>query len=185
MAHSPHCTHAHPPEPNQTKTRGLATLIASVACREAASLDYAVQALAGQDSPVRLKGRQRVVLRAALAQYRWCTRTPVYAIVDHAVEIAKRYGGGTAFASFTNALLRKLPPDDDGSGKEREREARPLPVPSGDSTDALAARLSFPPFLVALLVEDFGLPGAVAVMEASNIFPPTMARARTRDAAGE
>lgn len=173
--------------------RGLATLVASVACREAGSLDYAIRALAG-DGPVRLKGRQRVVLRTALAQYKYCTHTPLYAIVDHAVGLAKRYGGGGgAFAGFTNALLRKLPPDAEEEEKgEEEREGgkkaartRPLPLPEGDSVEAMAAALSFPPFLVRLFVEDFGLAGARRVMEASNTFPPTMARARAKDAAGK
>ena len=66
---------------------GLATLIANVACREANSLDYAIRVLAegGEEGgkeekgknkgkrgkSVRLKGRQRVVLRTALAQYKW------------------------------------------------------------------------------------------------------------------
>jgi len=64
---------------------GLATLIANVACREANSLDYAIRILAGGGGEeegkeggkegkgkkgVRLKGRQRVVLRTALAQYK-------------------------------------------------------------------------------------------------------------------
>lgn len=63
---------------------GLATLIANVACREANSLDYAIGVLAKgggdgakeekgkkREKSVRLKGRQRVVLRTALAQYKW------------------------------------------------------------------------------------------------------------------
>jgi hypothetical protein len=67
---------------------GLATLIANVACREANSLDYAIRVLAGgggggeeggkkrkeAEKPVRLKGRQRVVLRTALAQYKYVFR---------------------------------------------------------------------------------------------------------------
>lgn len=176
--------------------RGLATLVASVACREAASLDYAITQLAnGSEGPrVRLKGRQRVVLRVALAQYKHCTKTPVYAIVDHAVGLAKRYGGGPPFASFVNALLRKLPPDDKDEDKEGRgtttgagagAHTRPLPLPEGDSVEALSAALSFPPFLVSLLIEDYGLPAARRIMEASNTFPPTMARGRGRNAAGE
>ncbi len=173
--------------------RGLATLVASVACREAASLDYAIKQLAGGgggdgDSapPVRLKGRQRVVLRTALASYKYCTKTPIYAIVDHAVGLAKRYGGGPPFAAFANAVLRKLPQDEAGVQKGSSSLAtRPLPLPEGDSVDAMATALSFPPFLVELFVEDFGLAGARRVMEASNTFPPTMARGRTRDAAGK
>ena len=65
---------------------GLATLVASVACREAMSLDYALKELAG-GGPVKLKARQRVVFRTALAQYKYCTRMPVYAVVDNAVEV--------------------------------------------------------------------------------------------------
>ena len=199
-----------PTQPNPTPRitspphRGLATLVASVACREAASLDYAIRALAdgGGDTPdanggkgaqlkakpVRLKARQRVVLRAALAQYKYCTNMPIYAIVDHAVGLAKRYGGGPPFAAFANALLRKLPADDDGTkgkGGSSSSTTRLLPLPAGDSVDAWAAALSFPPFLVRLLIEDFGRDGARRVMEASNTFPPTMARARTGDAAGK
>lgn len=162
--------------------------MASVACREAGSLDYAITQLA--EGPVRLKGRQRVVLRAALAQYKYCTKTPIYAIVDHAVGLAKRYGGGPAFAAFANALLRKLPPDDEVEEKGKgtgsgAATTRPLPLPEGDSVEALSASLSFPPFLVRLFIEDFGLQLARRVMEASNTFPPTMARGREWNAAGE
>ncbi len=171
-----------------TSEMGLATLVANVACREASLLDYAVRELAssagteekGGGKAVRMKGRQRVILRTALAQYKYCTRTPLYAIVDHAVELAKQYGGGTAFGSFTNALLRKLPPDEEG--QPITAKTRPLPVPMGNTEEDLAIRFSYPLFLVRLLLNEFGQAQACAIMEAGNTFPPTMVRSRSPDA---
>jgi 16S rRNA C967 or C1407 C5-methylase (RsmB/RsmF family) len=126
------------------------------------------------------------------------------------VELAKQYGGGPSFGSFTNALLRKLPPDpstittDNSDGQQEqeqqqqqqqqrslvftaeegdESDTRPLPSPKGDSEEALAIRLSYPPFLVHLLIEGFGKTQAKTIMEAGNTFPPTMVRSRAADAA--
>jgi len=126
---------------------------------------------------------------------------PLYAIVNDAVELAKEYGGGIAFASFTNALLRKLHPDPTSLDKKASEadntrvhqgekfvhggadgDIRHLPLPEGNSEKALATRLSYPPFLVKALVQEFGKSHAISIMKASNIFPPVMARSRIPEA---
>lgn len=58
-----------------------------------------------------------------------------------------------------------------------------MPLPKGHSEEALAVRLSYPPFLVHLFIEEFGKAKAKLIMEAGNTFPPTMLRSRAADAA--
>lgn len=43
------------------------------------------------------------------------------------MQLAKKYGGGSVFGNFANALLRKLPSDEDKKGNIIG--TRPLPMP--------------------------------------------------------
>lgn len=84
---------------------GLAMEIASGSCRRGLTLDEIARQLTESGS-LKLKPKERALLRTALYQRYFMDRVPLHAIVNETVDIAKKSGmqGKTA---FFNALLRK------------------------------------------------------------------------------
>lgn len=84
---------------------GLALEIASGSCRRGLTLDEIARQLAESGS-LKLKPKERALLRTALYQRYFMDRVPLHAIVNETVEIAKR-SGMQGKSAFFNALLRK------------------------------------------------------------------------------
>lgn len=84
---------------------GLAMEIASGSCRRGLTLDEIARQLTESGS-LKLKPKERALLRTALYQRYFMDRVPLHAIVNETVDIAKK-SGMQGKAAFFNALLRK------------------------------------------------------------------------------
>jgi 16S rRNA (cytosine967-C5)-methyltransferase len=112
----------------------------------------------------------RSLLRLALFQMCLLTRIPDFAAVDTAVQLAKRFRGGSA-VSFVNAVLRRA-----AVGWQDVR----FPSIEDDPIGHLAARLSHPPWLVERWVAQYGINETAALLHANNEPAPTVLRANRR-----
>jgi 16S rRNA (cytosine967-C5)-methyltransferase len=109
-------------------------------------------------------------------QIAFLERVPAFAAVNDAVTLAPRSPGVSA---FVNAVLRSF-----ARRGARERE----PAPPRNPIDALAARCSFPAWIVERWVVRYGRDEAESLMRALNERPPLTLRANrlriTRDELG-
>jgi len=123
-----------------------------------------------------LDPRVRVLLRMTAYQIAFLERVPAFAAVNDAVTLAPRSPGVSA---FVNAVLRSF-----ARRGARERE----PAPPRNPIDALAARCSFPTWIVERWVVRYGPDEAESLMRALNERPPLTLRANrlriTRDELG-
>jgi 16S rRNA (cytosine967-C5)-methyltransferase len=100
----------------------------------------------------------RNVLRAGLYQMLCLKRVPEYAVVNEAVELAKRFGGQET-AGMMNAVLRRA---------AREKAAFHLPDAALNPAAYLAARWSHPEWLVRKWLDDFSFAHTEALLQANN-----------------
>jgi 16S rRNA (cytosine967-C5)-methyltransferase len=123
-----------------------------------------------------LDPRVRVLLRMTAYQIAFLERVPAFAAVNDAVTLAPQSPGVSA---FVNAVLRSF-----ARRGARERE----PAPPRNPIDALAARCSFPTWIVERWVVRYGRDEAESLMRALNERPPLTLRANrlrtTRDELG-
>ncbi len=138
--------------------------IASGAARMALSLDYIATQLS-DNKKLSLKVKEKALLRAALYQYYFMTKVPLYAIVNETVELAKKYCH-RSFVGYLNALLRRL-------------ENTTLQLPEDLSVPSLSIRYSYPSYFIAKLISDYGQETAINVLKAGNTSPITTARMRS------
>lgn len=136
----------------------LAREIAYGVVRRKKSLDYLIEQLLDEGHTLKVKLKEKIILRMALYQYYFMDRVPLYALVDEAVSLARKYCH-SIFVKFVNALLRKL-------------EGKVLSLPSDD----LSVNLSYPKFFVEQLIEDYGVETAKAIMAQGNNPGVTMVR---------
>jgi 16S rRNA (cytosine967-C5)-methyltransferase len=103
------------------------------------------------------------VLRVAVYQLCFLDRVPAHAVVNEAVDEARRrtHRGG---AGFVNAVLRRVA---SGDGLHA------WPVAESDPVRRLAVEQSHPDFLVSRWVERLGLESARQVLEVNNLRPRT------------
>jgi len=141
----------------------LAKEIAYGSARMALSLDYIAKQLASKKT-LKLKLKERALLRTALYQAIFMNRIPLYAITDETLKIAKTYCHHR-FVGYLNATLRQL-------------EKGIPPLPTGETTEEMSIRYSYPPFFVQELVHDCGLERAKEIMEIENSPPIAMTRIR-------
>lgn len=134
----------------------LAQEVAYGVTRMRRALDWCAECLAARGE-LRMKRKERVLMRTALYQLFWMDRVPAYAVGRESVELAKKYCH-RSFVSFLNALLRQQRP-----------ESEP---------ENLAIRYSYPDHFVKLLRADTDIDDLEAVLKAMNCSPKLMARRR-------
>jgi 16S rRNA (cytosine967-C5)-methyltransferase len=145
------------------RDRALAAEIASGVQRWRAALDHVIAAMAKRPL-ARLDAEVVEILRLSAYQLLHLSRVPASAVVDDAVNLARRAGKASA-TSFVNAVLRQL---------SRRRGALPLPPRPADTSDRPAAldylsiTLSHPRWLAARWLDRFGFDGAEAWMRFDN-----------------
>ncbi len=127
------------------------------------ALDHQAAHLA-EPNPLRLKAKEKILLRMSLYQYYYMDRIPLYAIVNESVSLAKTHCHET-FTRFLNMLLRKM-------------EKIPLQLPQGATPRELSIRFSYPLYIVEQFCKQFGLEQATALLETSNLPAQVMARQR-------
>lgn len=109
------------------------------------------------------------ILRLGLFQMLHTDRIPVSAAVNTSVNLARDLKA-PRLAGFVNGLLRNA---------ARHHGQVPFPDPARDPVAALAARKSFPPWLVARWLERFGLEQTGRLCDAVNQIPALTVRANT------
>jgi len=142
----------------------LATHIARGATTWRALLDHWCDRLCDRKGGVR-EPALRAVVHAALFQLRMLDRIPDYAVVDDAVELAKR--ANPAAAGFVNAILRRAtreqPDVEPAFADEPSLKAAPVEI--------VALRLSYPRWLVRDTFTRFGRERGISVLLAGNARP--------------
>ncbi|HYL57670.1 MAG TPA: 16S rRNA (cytosine(967)-C(5))-methyltransferase RsmB [Candidatus Acidoferrales bacterium] len=127
-------------------------------------LDFELAHLTGR----RLDGIQPAaltILRMGLFQLRFLDRIPQHAVVDTAVNIAKRVADARKASGFVNAVMRRA-----------TRESLPLPRRERDENGFLAVAYSHPRWMVEQFVEWFGVENAERLMTADNEAAPNVIR---------
>jgi 16S rRNA (cytosine967-C5)-methyltransferase len=151
------------------RDRALAGEIATGTLRWQGAIDHVIEAYAGR--PIARLDREIVaILRISAFQLLHLDRVPASAVVDDAVQMAKRAGKRSA-SGFVNALLRRI-------SRERTR----LPLPTEPPIELLSTTLSHPRWLAARWLDRYGVDAATAWAEFDNGPAPLTLRANTMKA---
>jgi 16S rRNA (cytosine967-C5)-methyltransferase len=156
------------------RDRALAGEIAVGSLRWQAAADHLVTAFAGR-AVEKLDLEVLTVLRLGIFQLLHLDRVPAAAVVDDAVELARKAGKRSA-AGFVNALLRRV---------SRERTRLPLPGEPRDRADRegalayLSIALSHPRWLVERWLDRVGYDAAAAWARFDNAPAPLTLRVNT------
>ena len=148
------------------RDRALAGEIATGTLRWQAAFDHIIAAFAGR--PIGKLDREIVaILRISIFQLLHLDRVPAAAVVDDAVELARRAGKKSA-AGFVNALLRRV-----------SRERSSLPLPQDPAIDFLAITLSHPRWLAERWLTRYGIEASAAWARFDNQPAPLTLRVNT------
>jgi 16S rRNA (cytosine967-C5)-methyltransferase len=156
------------------RDRALAGEIATGTLRWQAAFDHIVASFAKRD-PARLDLEILIVLRLSLFQLLHLDRVPAAAVVDDAVEMARKAGKRSA-AGFVNALLRRA---------SRERSKLPLPeeprepLDRSAAVDYLSITLSHPRWLIERWIDRWGYDATAAWARFNNQPAPLTLRVNT------
>jgi 16S rRNA (cytosine967-C5)-methyltransferase len=156
------------------RDRALAGEIATGTLRWQAAFDRIVARFSNRD-PARLDLEILSILRLSLFQLLHLDRVPAAAVVDDAVEMARKAGKRSA-AGFVNALLRRA---------SRERNTLPLPNEPRDphdrdaAIDYLSTTLSHPRWLIERWIDRVGYAAAAAWARFDNQPAPLTLRVNT------
>ncbi len=142
--------------------RGLATIIAYGTLARQLTLDAHIGARIDKSTD-QLDAAVRVLLRSALFQLLFLDRVPSYAVVDSAVELAKRLAPKAG--GLINAVLRRA---------LREKLAAPQ---IKDNLKRAAFEFSHPGWLIEMWRNELGTDEADALMQANNEANPVVLRA--------
>jgi 16S rRNA (cytosine967-C5)-methyltransferase len=157
------------------RDRALAGEIATGTIRWQGAIDHIIAAFSGRPL-ARLDREILAILRIGVFQLLHLDRVPAAAVVDDAVELARRAGKRSA-SGFVNALLRRV-----------SRERGHLPLPDAPPIDVLTIALSHPRWLAARWLERYGFEQAAAWARFNNAAAPLTLRVNTlqmsRDALG-
>ncbi|HEV3142214.1 MAG TPA: transcription antitermination factor NusB, partial [Vicinamibacterales bacterium] len=154
------------------RDRALASDIAIGVQRWRAAIDHVIVAFSKRTLD-RLDPEVIEILRLSAYQLLHLTRVPASAVVDDAVDLAKRAGKRSA-AGFVNAVLRTI---------SRRRASLPLPERPSDPTnrdaalDYLSLTLSHPRWLTARWYDRLGFDNAEAWCVFNNAPAPLTLRA--------
>lgn len=154
------------------RDRALASEIATGVQRWRAALDHLIVEFSKRAID-RLDPEVVEILRLSTYQLLHLTRVPASAIVDDAVDLARRAGKKSA-TGFVNAVLRTV---------SRQRSALPLPPRPGDPADRAAAldyfslTLSHPRWLAGRWYDRLGFEATEAWLQFNNTPAPVTLRA--------
>jgi 16S rRNA (cytosine967-C5)-methyltransferase len=148
------------------RDRALAGEIATGTLRWQGAIDHVIEAFAGR-SIARLDAEIVAILRISAFQLLHLDRVPASAVVDDAVQMAKRAGKRSA-GGFVNALLRRV-----------SRERAHLPLPSEPPLDLLSITLSHPRWLAERWLARYGADAAARWARFNNAPAPLTVRANT------
>ncbi len=145
--------------------RRLAHELAAGVLRHESQLDAVLDPLIPRGLST-VNAKVRDVLRIGAYQLRYLERVPAHAAVTTAVDLA-REAAGDRVTGFVNAVLRRVPRDDDST---------PVTPPHRDPA-RLAERWSHPQWLVERWLARFGFDDTTALLRWNNQHPPLVAQA--------
>jgi 16S rRNA (cytosine967-C5)-methyltransferase len=148
------------------RDRALASEIATGTLRWQGALDHVIETFAGRRID-RLDREIVAILRIGAFQLLHLDRVPASAVVDDAVQMAKRAGKRSA-SGLVNAVLRRI---------SRERDHLPLPIEP--PIERLTTTLSHPRWLAARWLDRYGVDQATAWAKFDNGPAPLTLRANT------
>jgi 16S rRNA (cytosine967-C5)-methyltransferase len=148
------------------RDRALAGEIATGTLRWQAAFDHIIEQFAKRP-PAKLDAEILAILRTGMFQLLHLTRVPASAVVDDAVELARKAGKKSA-AGFVNALLRRV-----------SRERAQLPLPEAPPIDVLSITLSHPRWLAQRWLARHGFDAAAAWVRFNNSPAPLTLRVNT------
>ena len=157
------------------RDRALAGEIAIGSLRWQGASDHVIASFAGR-SVSRLDVEVLTILRLSIFQLLHLDRVPAAALVNDAVELARKAGKRSA-AGFVNALLRRV---------SRERLRLPLPSPPSDPSSArdaaidyLSITLSHPRWLIERWLDRYGYDATIEWARFNNAAAPLVLRVNT------
>ena len=159
---------------NIERDRALASDIATGVQRMRAALDHLITAFSKRNID-RLDPEIVEILRLSTYQLLYHSRVPASAVVDDAVDLARRAGKGSA-AGFVNAVLRTI---------SRQRASLPLPPRPANGADRAAAldyfsiTLSHPRWLASRWYDRIGFDATEAWLVFNNAPAPLTLRANS------
>lgn len=131
----------------------LAREIASGTVRRELALDHIIQS--ASKKRVRLKPREKALLRLSIYQLVFMDNIPAYAVIDEALKLADEHS-----RPYIHAILSNLKTD----------------LPQGLSAKAMSTRLSYPLWFTKRLISTYGNNKAEAILKTQNKHVPLMAR---------
>jgi 16S rRNA (cytosine967-C5)-methyltransferase len=148
------------------RDRALAGEIAAGTLRWQAASDHIIAAFAARPTS-KLDREILAILRLSIFQLLHLDRVPASAVVDDAVELARRAGKKSA-SGFVNALLRRV-----------SRERTTLPFPSSPPIDVLSITLSHPRWVAERWLARHGEEAALTWARFNNDPAPLTLRVNT------
>lgn len=149
--------------------RALYTAIFYGTVERKITLDYRISQLSAR-KPDDIDANVRIILRMSLYQMIYLDRVPDYAILDEAGAICRRFAADSAVA-FINGVLRAW---------QRKGASLPLPDEKKEPVRYLSVRYSYPEWLCAKWVSDYGYRKTARIFEAFDENPPITLRVNTR-----
>jgi len=179
---------------DRTRERQRATDLVHGTIRNRSAIDTIIAKFSGRPT-ARIDARLLTILRIAVYEIAYSPATPVYSIVDEAVNTAGT-SGGKKQSGFVNAVLRQIvrhvanrQADLAQASPRRTLVQTPkagcefdtdfLPDLSTDAVTHLSIRFSLPSWLVAEWLSEFGPERALAVCMACNRRPGLYVRVNT------
>ena len=148
------------------RDRALCGEIATGTLRWQGAFDHVIAAFSGRTT-AKLDPEILAILRISIFQLLHLDRVPAAAVVDDAVELARKAGKKSA-AGFVNALLRRV-----------SRERKSLPLPDSPAIELLSITLSHPRWLAERWLARHGADAAIAWAKFNNAPAPLMLRVNT------
>jgi 16S rRNA (cytosine967-C5)-methyltransferase len=148
------------------RDRALAGEIATGTLRWQGAFDHIIEQFARRP-PAKLDPEILAILRTGIFQLLHLDRVPAAAVVDDAVDLARKVGKKSA-AGFVNALLRRV-----------SRERAGLPLPTAPPLDVLSIALSHPRWLAARWLARHGFDHAAEWARFDNAPAPLTLRVNT------
>jgi 16S rRNA (cytosine967-C5)-methyltransferase len=145
--------------------KSLAAKLSSGTIQHLNTIDWALQ-LYSKHKLDSLTPWLRNLLRVSAYQLIYLDKVPVYAVVNEAVNLARRYGH-RGVAGLTNALLRKL---------AAEVDSLPWPDSTEEPLAYLSLRHSYSPWLIKRLLDRYGFDETEKLCLANIEKPPLTAR---------
>ncbi len=138
--------------PLTAQESALAREIAAGMVRRLLTIKYFARKL---HKTLRLNRREKALLFSAIYQYVFMDSIPTYAIIDETMLIAKEWFGQKK-ARFFYAILQKLSDLD-------------LSVPGKNTAYDLSLRLSYPPYFIKKMLEEYGVKKTISLLDIMNM----------------